>query len=642
VAATVAALCDSKRWESLVEVYVQRKRDQLLDFRSGLLHVSTVSKEAVKRPARLALFLVPDQLIQQWGERLMSIRKAAFKKYGIRVCVWAKTQNLSHPDSEHPVSMERASKLSNPVFWVVSEQPSGRYAERDHPNVDYGVRVYDELTASVGSRDDPRLFSNPITNLVVNATLYNMASMTGKASHHPLSYFFDGNWTQLSDVSKFRASQPARCRALTYLCSPPDWLRSLIGADSTTRMPAGIQLHRLCLAKKTVQTELIGSDLLKMTAFEVFCGQINTNVRGLNEMGANLLHDKVRSPLKSLLSGSSINQKAVDVLSQIVASCDTDWMIALASHRHSFSCESDVKGGLDRLTTRLQSFLETATACLDPNEDAVEDAVTLESIPVEKRIILSCCGKLADRDSIISLLSRRKSTTPKCPLCRTSLDLVGITSSSSSVEDASKASGSSTQLSVYESLFTDLSKESVIARFSHLPIDQQIGCGIQWFKDTLKTPPGTMQGIAALLTLVSDLKPALRALVVVKEPPQHLSSLALDTAKKTLLELFRKSLPSNFNVSLISARGKSTQTAVARYKSTAPTNEVLLLFLKEGVNQSDSTVAGLDLPMTSLTIFESKRGASSSLVQAVGRSLRMQSDPQQRSEHKHIVILESE
>ena len=640
IAACFSVICDDREWDKFKIAYKITHASSLFDQESGLVE-RVESVKLCKDLARLVLFQVPEALIDQWTNTLQDAARSAFKLYGKEIVVWSYQARQTKDPSK---SLEAALNSGQCVFYVISQETRCRNVVRDHPHINYAICVMDEVTPKSGQRDDPKKFSQPACTLIINATVSNISRVCGVAGHHPLSYVFRGDWRSLSTFRDYdsgcsRLRQAARCCLLTHMFSPPDWLRKMVGKDGVEWMPPGTIVHRMTLQSvRSLQAKLYDSDLVKISLTDLFRLQLASD---------NYTPDHVFNQKSELIQGADaanerheeIRKSFVTYLNEWISIRTAEWIASWISSIQKPEYMTDVgfeteKGRLKTamlsLIDRVIKFRDAALACVDPNE-VVEDAITLDDIELADRVIMSCCGKVMSRKAILEILKRGSmGITPKCPLCRHLLRSVKI--GSGSVASSSSSSDTTTTPDVYDGLFVDVSLETVQNNLGHLSENDKLRSSIQWFKSKVTQQPGTLEGIAALLRLLANMKHNLRALVIVKEP--HRTS---NGSKREMIQKFRDRIPSNFNMQLID--GTSRDAGRSRDYKNMSKSGPHILFLFSSEYSSSSTVAGMDLHMTDVTIFESLNGASDQVVQAVGRCLRRKSTKQDTL--KHIVILES-
>lgn len=651
IAAVLSAICDDDNYERLVKTYRDNTSAVARGVYTGIEETKCDDEVIVKQLARAAVFLVPEGVITQWKVHLESVRKAAMTKYGKNIKIWAEESRRTAKSAQER-SMKLALESPDPVFWVMSEQNRcQRLLKEYRSSIDYAVCVMDEQTAKSGTRQNPyNIFSQPVTSILTQATLGHL-SRFDMSSHHPVTYVFGGTYQSTYKSGYYDTNRAARCCTLVHMCSFPDWLTETVFSSVVDKMPLGCHMHSIALRADTIQSRLYNCDLIEVPLAEIFKVQVtagnsipsySTSVSG----SVMTVLDALMNDAKKLLGKSkSVSQRFVDFLRSWVEEHDNDWVQnTFVPSFQRLEWMTDVQferektatvGWVERLKSKVQTFRETALSCVDETQ-VVECAVSLDEIPIERRVIINCCFKVVDREMIFELL-KRDSSQQKCPYCRKRFSSLKVSSAAQPSSSSSSSSNSTSDQArirneIYESLFTDLSLEAVKAQFDHLPLNDRIGASIQWFREKVsRRPPGTSEGIAALLTLASHIKPDVRALVIVKDPPV-LQDRAY--ARSQMLEKFVSKLPLNFNVALIDGTMKAIKKA-DDYKDPKNKNpHVLFLFLN---SDGKSTVSGMDLSMTDITFFETSQSGGDGLVQAAGRCLRTSSSSQPT--YKHLVTI---
>lgn len=174
--------------------------------------------------------------------------------------------------------------MGKPVFWVLSEKSRSKYVEETNKQLDYAIRIFDEMTAGDACIPNSEANSQPVVNLVVNATVSKLKDVCNRKQRatHPVSAFYGhSGWMRLQRGSVgggeddvIMDENRARSFVLSHLCSTPKWLWSMLLKEVTRLMPLGVQVHKLRVHKNTIQYMVYGNDLLSMNAYDVFKNKV--------------------------------------------------------------------------------------------------------------------------------------------------------------------------------------------------------------------------------------------------------------------------------------------------------------------------------------------------------------------------------
>ena len=594
--------------------------------------------------ARLVIFSVPEQLMRHWVDALSSIRDEFARLYGKQLVVWheippprkrGRDQQAEAQGEQQPVpkSIEKAHQSGDCIAWVKSEQTRSEWIVKPTA-CHYLALVADQLTMNNGTRDDPYTQrARPCVHFLLLDSFLHLSDITPFYKHHPLSYVYNRSWMSMHDLVMHgnvagNLAYAAHCVATTSLFSLPVWLVDAVGDACLPLMPSGFIMHRVNFknASSDIRSALDDSGIVRKDAPKMLAQHM---LAGLSDADRGLLLAHPH-PVGILLgeaksSGQDdglVSQSLLATVRAWVERHDEEWVQNMHTRElHVEAVRAERQAMMRRMVTRAKSFVDKAAELIDGEASPV-DPVSLKSVDLGDRVWLGCCSSILDVKSLAQLAKRsmQVGSRPKCPACRSDLTSAGVLAPD--------------QRAV--AVPPRRCPDGWSSRLASMQTDEQLGVAIQWFGDKVqRSGTDLIEGIAALLDLCSSVVPSgLRALVVLQEPHWSRGDIGFCAAKRRVLKRMADVLPSSFVVDLIDGLPADSVRCAQHKDTTREAPHVLLHFSKF---LGTETVAGLDLPDTHLTVFESALQSESNMFRAAQRSLRVERTG--RQEWKHVVVV---
>ena len=567
--------------------------------------------------ARVAIALVPENLMSQWETTALEVSKAFEREFGKGFFVWAgsnciarKTQTRDGIKRVLSVAHSWTKQDKKALFWILkADTHSSKVALRESPNLSVWYRIYDEMTGNNGTepRGGYEQQSVCLHNVIVNATVKQLERQTNYQPNHPMRLALQGH--NLSLKSPKHA-------AIVTLCSSPAWLRRMVGDSMAPLMPTGIQRIALNVRVQSLAGLAKASDLLLTTPESLIQKLLdNGGSHGLVGHERRELVQRCVSMLSYDAGGASVHSKLTNALettkndlTEIPPDQRADPGQQLSSEQ--WQTNSDLQRMRLAHKTMIRLFERLLEAvCSDPRPQC---PVTLDDIPIERTCILTCCGVVVDAIIVPQLTNQR------CPACRKSLK-EGVLRVSQAVEVIQKAQAP-----------PEPKPEAPEEKLAVVPVGD-VDALIEAYKAKAGLScKSSIEAVTTALQLALQWKPAgLRVLLCF-----NISDYCDDDFTRTR-EIRR--------VLMETVRGLTSVDAVRRrssdladYKADDPTNRVLLINTGHG----SSSVAGLDLGNTHLVLFDNmaERGSVSaaSVVQAIGRAMRPQKSSLEQAERNVV------
>lgn len=595
--------------------------------------------------ARLVIFSVPEQLMRHWVDALSSIRDEFARLYGKQLVVWheipparkrGRDQQAEAQGEQQPVpkSIEKAHQSGDCIAWVKSEQTRSEWIVKP-TTCHYLALVADQLTMNCGIKDDPYTQrARPCVHFLLLDSFLHLSAITPFYKHHPLSYVYNRSWMSMHDFVVHgnvagNLAYAAHCVAITSLFSLPVWLVDAVGDACLPLMPSGFIMHRINFnnASSDIKSALDDSGIVRKDASTMLAQHM---LAGLSDADRSLLLAHPH-PVGILLdeaksSGQDdglISQSLLATVRAWVERHDEEWAQNMHTRElHVEAVRTERQAMMRRMVTRAKSFVDKAVELIDGEASPV-DPVSFQPVDLGDRVWLGCCSSIIDVKSLAELAKRcirLGASHPQCPACRSDLTSAGVLAHGvRAVADPPRRC-----------------PDGWSSRLARMQTDEQLEVAIQWFGAKVKRS-GTdlIEGIAALLDLCSTVVPSgLRALVIVQEPHWLRGGIGFSAAKRRVLKRMADLLPSSFVVDLIDGLPADSVRCAQHKDTTRKAPHVLLHFSKL---LGTETVAGLDLPDTHLTVFESAFQSESNMLRAAQRSIRVETTG--RQEWKHVVVV---
>ncbi len=564
--------------------------------------------------ARVAIALVPENLMDQWETTAREVSEAFEREFGKGFFVWAGSNCITRKTTKRDgvkrvlsVAHQWTKNSEKALFWILkADTHSSKVALREAPNLSVWYRIYDEMTGTAGTepRNSWEAQSVCLHNVVVNATVKQLERQTNYQPSHPLRLALQGH--NLSLKSPKHA-------AIVTLCSSPAWLRRMVGDSMAPLMPAGIQRIAFNVRVQSLAGLAKASDLLLTTPESLIQKLLdNGGSHGLGGPERRELVQRCVGMLSYDEGGDSVHAKLTHALEATKKDLteippDTRAEPGQSLSGEEWQLNSDLQRTRLAHKTMIRLFERLLEAvCSDPRPQC---PVTLDDIPIERTCILTCCGVVVDSIIVPQLTNQR------CPACRKSLK-EGVLRVTQAVEVIQKAQPPPEPK-------PDAAEKP---RATVVPVGD-VDALIEAYKAKAGLScKSSIEAVTMALQFALQWKPAgLRVLLCF-----NISDYCDDDFTRTR-EIRRVLMETVHGLTSVDAvRRRSTD--LADYKADDETNRVLLINTGHG----SSSVAGLDLGNTHLVLFDNmaQRGSVSaaSVVQAIGRAMRPQKSSLEQAE----------
>ena len=567
--------------------------------------------------ARVAIALVPENLIEQWVATARQVSSAFEREFGKGFSVWSGSKCIERKTKARDgvkrllsTAHEMTSSDNRALFWVLkADTVASKVTLRDAPNLSVWYRIYDELTGTNGTepRNCYEARSMCLHNVIVNATVRQLERQTSYQPNHPLRLAMQGQNLCLNSPKH---------AAIVTLCSSPAWLRRMVGDSMAPLMPAGIQRIALNVRVQSLAGLAKASDLLITTPESLIQKLLdNGGSSGLVGTERKELVQRCVSMLSYDEGGASVHSKLTHALASTKSDLsavppdtrpDPDAFVRQQLTQEQHQLNSDLQRTRSAHKTMIRLFerlLEAVSS--DPRPQC---PVTLEDIPIERTCILTCCGVVVDALIVPQLTNQR------CPTCRKPLN-DGVLRVSQAVDVLQNA----------PSLAPKPAAAPAPAP-AWVPTGDADALIAAYKSNAGLSCKSSMDAVTTALLLALQWKPrGLRVLLCF-----NISDYSDDDHGRTA---------QTRRVLMESVKGLTSVDAIRRrssdlvlYKADDETNRVMLINTGHG----SSSVAGLDLGNTHLVLFDNmaQRGSVSaaSVVQAIGRAMRPQKCSREQAE----------
>lgn len=354
------------------------------DVRKATLNVSSNSSSMrTATPIKVAIFCVPDYLVEQWSSTLASMLDEAERVYGKRpVLVTGKY------DSQKRV-FTLAMVGRDTVLWVMG---ASEYREvkplRKTPGYVVPLFVWDELASPARSKwDQPE--SVVLNHWVVQATV---EKFKGVSNHHPLAKAMGGSYlppSSINDDAFHSSSYTAIDGALQQICwmqnaSTIAPVRKALSEAAMALMPEGLLVQKVTWRVATLAGAVHGPGLVPIS--------LGSLLRQAIVAGHAIAEEHLALP-------------PMPTPDLIVAAVDKLFALAVPPRW-------EVKVNAASLT-RLRNHL------LAMRHEEPECPVLLSPIPKERVVLCTSCTAVLDKATLRDLGG-------KCPLCRARLEVAEV------------------------------------------------------------------------------------------------------------------------------------------------------------------------------------------------------------------------
>ena len=558
--------------------------------------------------SRVAIALVPEELMHQWELAAHAVSEVYQKEFGKGFHVWTgygcitrkkgSTEGIKRVLS---VAHELTGQTDQALFWILkADTHASKVALRDAPNLAVWYRIYDEMTS--GRNTEPKnsweAQSPCLHNVIVNATVQQLQHRTSHQPNHPLRLALRGQNLSLSCPKH---------AAIVTLCSSPAWLRRMAGSEVgiAPHMPQGIQKIALRVKVQTLAGAIRASEMLITTTKSlveqllstVGCSGMDPAERRdfVQRCAAMLEHAKDGAPVATRL------RNALESTQRDLAAVpeDLENLQQNLDHNRTMRRMRDAYKTMIRLFTRL-----VEAVCSDERPDC---PITLEPIPIEFTCVLACCGGFID--------SRQVGMLTRCCFCRKQLN-AGVLRVAKAVQamdggDAASAPKAEAAPAPAPTGVAEGDAASLVAAY-------KAKAGL--------TCKSSLEAVTTGIRLALQWKPrGLRVLLCF-----NISNFSDNDSERTreTRRFIGGELPALTSVEAMLKGGSN----LLKYKEDDDTNRVMLINTGHG----SASVAGLDLGNTDLVLFDNMatRGgiSAATVVQAIGRALRPQKCPEAQAQ----------
>ena len=270
VSAALSLLCDDEVWGELRDEHTKILRIRRREPHAGVCRGRSCEDGKL---ARLAVIVVPPNLIGHWYKTAMSCKVGAQEVFGhkMKINVWK--QSISFH------SVQQAYDSGVPTLWIVPMTSNSLELFRKNPDIGVGIRIMDELSMKIRSKYENEE-SNVSFNYITQATIDALRTCTHGQPRHPLRLAFGDNFVPIGDVCKDDAmgglqdKYPKVQKGLEHFCklrmwAADEWLRNIVTSEVMHNMPEGLIVHRVGLRVSTLSGMCTGSDMVKVSLLEM-------------------------------------------------------------------------------------------------------------------------------------------------------------------------------------------------------------------------------------------------------------------------------------------------------------------------------------------------------------------------------------
>ena len=588
---------------------------------------------------RVALFQVPSALMDQWETAARTV-SAGFARdpsigVGFRVLVGhnvlrpQKTSRCEHNKGE--VLVERVMKDLNAAHalsqsggcavLVLTDNSSAatRAYLRNNSALSVPVRVLDEAKAQGNIEPRADDYAHPPSkvgmSVMVNATLRALANTTGSQRTHPLTRAMGGVALNMNKLDH---------AAIMTMSKSPDWLRLLVAQGMAPLMPRGVFKKTLKLQLKSLSGRLFSTDS-QLSSIESILGTLlDREISSSRSFGIDRAwKQEALDACKVVL----LNASGGDVLQRMTSAIETNaaQVLALESEiippaipvpRSSDDDEEEPPPPPPQLTEAqrkqqsqlklqlvflgcVRRMLTAVRGAIDYSDEPPEDPIDLEPISPKELALLPCCANPIRQIHVAKLT--------RCPYCRAgitaTIDVSATKESLGRVEAVPETAVSAAAAAADAAGWLN-DDDAFLAKLDRIT-DTTFSSGILAMTAVLKAATKWRTSLRILLcfscsTRCNDGRAGVGA--------------TCDAIRNAVPEL----------TSIMGLSKYKTDGALKEFQDTRgpPTARVLVIDTAD----SSTSVAGLDLGMAQLVVFDTVGGHRSlsrfAIVQAIGRAMR--------------------
>ena len=610
VFATMSTIATQHGWNATRAAYVKQKQTGRVQGCGLTRGPATDCEEAV---CRVVIALVPPPMVKHWFDTSVALATTFGQNAWI---TWSGVAPLQRA-SKNVVGIKRilpeAIKLTRErkcaLFWVMEANTKSSFAAtRTAPNFCIPFRIVDEGTGlrHIEPRNlDPE--SKYLKTIICNATLEQLTDRTTYQSKHPLRVALNNENLNLDD--------PGHC-ALLRMITVPSWMRLAVAQSLAPMMPQGILKISMRVRVTSLSGRLKKTDMIISSTDELIRGLVLQSCGSTTMAQEKLaLEEKCRAILHRAVPSVSIAEGLANAIEQVAedrgALPEITWK-PLDEERSELREEDrqywrDLERQYRAYTNMERLFKQLHDAIA--GDPPPECPVTLEPIAPENVCLCPHCAALLDREVTNRLA--------KCPCCRAHWN-EGVVSA---CQLASVMASAEAEAEVPD-------KEAPIAA----PND--LASLIQAYKTASNDKCGSsLDAVVKSIRIALRYKPkGMRILLCcsVYGEADHSDEARNEQANTLKMRDFiRAACPELTSVQAIGKGGNN----LAAYQFQDSHNRVLVV----DTSQGSTTMAGLNLQMTDLLIFDrlEREMHTARLVQSIGRIMRAQKrTPQQQEEDK--------
>ena len=602
-------LCNPKLWSNLTNTWRESMWAKTSMHGLGLTKGPQLTGQAL---ARVCIAFVPNTLMKQWENTANLVNDAMMAEFNYGFTVWTGLQVLQRkgmgPNGQQCIRKTlkeahlRSSAENRPILWLVpAKTDSAQQTLREHPEIFYALRLYDEMTTTTEpNRAAPE--SQPVNILIFQATIQRLQKATSSQTRHPLRIAL-GNQSFQPDCTKHAG--------MFHMITIPDWLRYLVGEDMADVMPCGIKRLQLSIRVQSLSGRLQQSDLTIMS-IEDLLKAVVTSVGGDNvlryeerkeliEKCQRLLGTSNEALTEVEAQQGSIHQRLTSAETAVRADLlalppEVDWSRDGPGMSHEARIEAE------RVQSKRRAFNATCrmfgklAESMDPQHPA-ECPISGDLIPPEHAALFDCCTNIFDG-------RMKQYLGTRCPFCnqelkRGFLQINQVVSVMDGQKPLPKADSATAELPM---IVAD--EEKLIQAFEGLSTREKAFSG------------GMKATIETIKTFLTYKPKGARVLLAFATKGNESSS-----TKQTRASL--QGALGDCIDSIESIGGRYTNKVVEAFVKDDDTNKILL------INTDDRSLSleGLDLYNAQLIILDAMAGTylqPATVVQAIGCIMRPQ------------------
>lgn len=412
-------LCNPKLWYNLNSSWRSIVWSKSAMNGIGLTNCSHLTNQVL---ARVTIAFIPSPLMRQWEATAKLVNEAMCTEFGYGFTIWVGLSVLQRGgagiDGQDTIrktlkeAHRRSSKDDKAILWIVpARTESATQTLRETPDVCFATRIYDECTSTTEPRCAARE-SQPLTNLILQATVERLKKATQNQSRHPLRLALDHQ--------AYDSGSPKHA-SIFHMLSIPDWIGYMVSEDMADVMPCGIKRIQLNIRVQSLSGRLLKSDLT-ITGIDELLKIVLKSVGG----DQSLSHEEHGALLEKcqLILGTAATKDgaAVGTIHERLKEAEigvTVQMRALPTCPPVLPGEErwtlDQRQYWERIAAKVRAFnsmarmFERLAESMDP-VNRVECPIGMEFFPPEHAAIFFCCTNLFDNRNRCYLKEM-------CPIC---------------------------------------------------------------------------------------------------------------------------------------------------------------------------------------------------------------------------------